>query len=506
MNTALVIIFAVMLLALLLGLRASRGRDMDLEQWSVGGRGFGTIFVFLLLAGEIYTTFTFLGGSGWAYSKGGPAFYILCYGALAYVMSYWLLPVIWRYGTKHSLVSQSDFFSSKYRSPYLGVLVSLVGVIAMVPYLVLQLTGLGIIVSEASYGSISSNVAIVIGTVVLTVYVMVSGIHGSAWTAVLKDVTILVVAIFLGIYLPLHYYGGIGNMFSAIEQAKPGFVALPNSGLSPSWFISTVLLTAFGFYMWPQFFGATFSAQNERVFRRNAIVLPLYQLILLFIFFVGFAAILQVPGLKGAAGDLSLLRLAKEAFPPWLVGVVGAAGVLTAMVPGSMLLMTSATVLAKNVFPVFAPAASQRQIGTLARALVPVLAVIALLFTFRGGSAIVSLLLAGYSLVTQLFPALMASLPERPIVPKEAAEVGIIAGVLTVAYLTISGATVATLLPGLPQWFKDLNVGIVALLVNLAALAVVTFVMRALSATGDGERPAPTRVRQPAEAGDRGRG
>src|ERR671926_1633604 len=93
MNAALVIIFAVILLALLLGLRASRGRDMNLEQWSVGGRGFGTIFVFLLLAGEIYTTFTFLGGSGWAYSKGGPAFYILCYGALAYVLSYWMPPL-----------------------------------------------------------------------------------------------------------------------------------------------------------------------------------------------------------------------------------------------------------------------------------------------------------------------------------------------------------------------------------------------------------------------------
>src|SRR5919206_338447 len=294
MNAALVIIFASMVVALLLGLQAHRGKDMNLEQWSVGGRGFGTIFVFLLLAGEIYTTFTFLGGSGWAYSKGGPAFYILCYGALAYVLSYWLLPVIWRYGTEHGLVSQSDFFSSKYRSPYLGVLVSLVGVIAMVPYLVLQLTGLGIIVSEASYGSISSTAAILIGTAVLTVYAMVS-----------------------------------------------------------------------------------------------------------------------------------------------------------------------------------------------------FLAVIALLFTFRGGSAIVSLLLAGYSLVTQLFPALIASLPRRPVVPKEAAATGIIVGVVTVAYLTISGATVATLLPGLPQWIKDLNVGIVALLVNLAALAVVTFVMRALSGAAEGTSPAP---------------
>src|SRR3974377_1282947 len=51
---------------------ARRGKDIDLEQWTVGGRGFGARFVFPLMAGEIYTTFTFLGGSGFAYGKGGP--------------------------------------------------------------------------------------------------------------------------------------------------------------------------------------------------------------------------------------------------------------------------------------------------------------------------------------------------------------------------------------------------------------------------------------------------
>lgn len=84
---------------------------MNLEQWTVGGRGFGTVFVFLLMAGEIYTTFTFLGGSGWAYGKGGPAFYIIAYGCLAYILSYWLLPAVWTYAKQHKLMSQSDFFT-----------------------------------------------------------------------------------------------------------------------------------------------------------------------------------------------------------------------------------------------------------------------------------------------------------------------------------------------------------------------------------------------------------
>lgn len=63
MNVALLIIFAVLAFVIYLGIRARRGKDMDLEQWTVGGRNFGTVFVFLLLAGEKYTTFTFLGAS-----------------------------------------------------------------------------------------------------------------------------------------------------------------------------------------------------------------------------------------------------------------------------------------------------------------------------------------------------------------------------------------------------------------------------------------------------------
>ncbi|GAA2237147.1 MULTISPECIES: sodium:solute symporter family protein [Kitasatospora] len=489
--TALAVIAAFLLLAVGLGLRARRGKDMDLEQWSVGGRGFGSVFVFLLLAGEIYTTFTLLGASGWAYGKGGPAFYVLAYASLAYAISYWLLPVVWRFAKEHRLLSQSDFFARKFDSPALGALVALVGVVAMVPYLVLQLTGLGIIVSTASYGHISPHTAVVIGTVALTGYVTISGIHGAAWTAVVKDVLILGVVVFLGIYLPLHYSGGIGRMFHAIDAARPGFLTLPHQGLSPWWFVSTVLLSALGFYMWPHTFSATFSARDPSVFRRNAVVLPLYQLILLFVFFAGFAAVIAVPGLKGADGDLSLLKVTVKSFDPWFVGVVGGAGLLTALVPGSLLLMTSATCLARNVLLPLRPGTDERTAGRLAKLLVPLLAALALVFTFNGGSTIVNLLLMGYALVTQLFPALLFALAARRSVTKQGAAAGIVAGVTTVAATTLAHTTVGGLLPFLPQAVKDVNIGVIALLVNTVVLLAVSAVTRpsavaaAVPAAGD---------------------
>jgi SSS family solute:Na+ symporter len=281
---------------------------------------------------------------------------------------------------------------------------------------------------------------------------------------------VLVVVVFMGIYLPFALYGEIGEMFREIQAQKPGFLILPDEGYSPSWFVSTVLLTALGFYMWPHTFGSVFTAENARVIRRNATYLPLYQLILLFVFFVGFAAVLRIPGLSGEKVDLALLQISKETFSAPVVGLIGAAGLLTARVPCSMLLMVSSTVLAKNVYRVFVPSTSERRVGTLAKILVPIVAVISLWFSLQSGRGIVLLLLLGYSLVTQLFPALLHSLMPNNFVTKW----GAAAGVLTVTYVTVRETTIGELFPFLPAEIADTNIGIVALVVNFVVLVIVS--------------------------------
>ncbi|MFC7395010.1 sodium:solute symporter family protein [Scopulibacillus cellulosilyticus] len=474
MNIALVIIFLVLLLTIYLGVRARKGKDMNLEQWAVGGRNLGSLFVFLLMAGETFTTFTFLGGSGLAYASGGPAYYV--FNAGYFVVSYWLLPPIWKYAKQHRLLSQSDFFAHKYNSNAIGVLVGIVGVVAMIPYLVLQLKGLGIIVSETSYGVISPTVAIWIGMIVALLYVLVSGVHGSAWTSVIKDAIILIVIIFMGIYLPLHYFGGFKNMFETIHTAKPGFITLPHQGLSPSWFVSTLVLFTIGAYMWPHAFSAAYTSKSGRALRRNAIAMPLYQIILVSVIFIGFAAAMKVPGLKDT--DMALFEISKRAFSPWFVGVIGAAGALAALVPSSLLLMASATILSKNVYKVFRPKTTDQQLTRITRILMVVVAIIALFFTFHGGKTIASLLVMGYSFVTQLFPSLVCSLWKRNPVTKQGAFVGVAAGVVTVAYITITGTTVGKLLPFLPQQIKDFDVGVIALVINIFVTAAVSVATR----------------------------
>jgi len=461
---ALAIIVFIVVLGSIIGFYAGTRHKMSLEQWTVGGRGFGWLLMWLLMAGETYTTFSFLGASGWAYSRGGPALYILAYINLAYVISFFILPPIWEMGRAHGLQTQPDFFLARYRSKHLAAFVALVGVIFMIPYLQLQLTGLGIIVEVASFGGMGRTRAMVIGVALFAGFVFVSGVRAVAWVSVLKDFLMLFAAVSVGIYVPHLYFGGIGPMFAELARTKPAHLVMPGatSNLGHTWYITTVLLTAFGGYMWPHSFGATFTAKSADTLRRNAVVMPLYTITLAFIFFIGFAAFLVLPGL--ANGDLSLLTLVRQALPPWMLGVVGGAGALTAMVPAAILVLTASTLFAKNLCrPIFAPRMTDDQVARLARMMVVALSLISLYFAVYSSTTLVSLLLLGYAGVTQFFPGVALGLFWKR-VTMAGVFAGMIAGVACTAFLVLSKR----------DPFGGMNAGFIALCLNSVVAVLVS--------------------------------
>src|SRR5260370_12109643 len=211
---SLTTILAIVGLGSAVGFLGGVHRKMDLEPWTVGGRGFGAVLMYLLMAGEVYTTFSFLGASGWDYSRGGPTLYILAYITLGYVVSFFILPQIWEVGRKYGMQTQSDFFSMLYGNKYLAAFVCVVGVAVLIPYLQLQLTGLGIIVSVVRFDIIPRTPPMVVSVALLAAVVFASGVRAVAWVSVLKDVLMLVSALSIGIGIPYIHYGRIRRMFS----------------------------------------------------------------------------------------------------------------------------------------------------------------------------------------------------------------------------------------------------------------------------------------------------
>src|SRR5258708_36323699 len=169
--TAMSVILFIVILGSVVGLRAGAGRKMNLEEWSVAGRSFGLLFLNDTATTEIYTTFAFLGASGWAYSRGGPALYIMAYITLGYVVSFYVLPFIWELGRRHGLQTQSDFFEKRYQSKGLALFVSLIGVLFVIPYLQIQLVGLAIIVQVASFDQLPRATSLLIAVCVVALFV-----------------------------------------------------------------------------------------------------------------------------------------------------------------------------------------------------------------------------------------------------------------------------------------------------------------------------------------------
>ena len=477
---ALSIVAAVVAATVVFALWSARRVKMTPQEFIVGGRSFGTLFLWLLLAGEVYTSFSFLGAAGWAYGRGAPAYYILAYGACAYVFGYFLLPRIWRVAKERNLLTGPDFFTDRYGSRALGVLIALAQLVFMIPYVTLQISGLQILLSIGGYGSFDSTAAACVAFLVIALFVFTAGLRGTAWASVVKDALVLGAVVFVGAAIPLHFFGSIPNMFAHLRAVHPEMLTLapagkPNGAL---WYVSTVLLTGAGFYMGPHSFAAIYSAKGEDVLRRNAVFLPFYQIALMFVFFAGYTALLVAPGLKGPAADQSFLLVVQRYYAPWVLGIVAAAGTLAALVPASAQLLATASVVAKNVLGDglgLARADGERVLAT--RILVLVVALAALTLWLFEKTTLVELLLVVYNGITQFLPGVVCAFA-WPRATAWGVGAGIAAGIATVAVLSTSATPLG------------LNPGFVALVVNVIVLVLVSIATR----SSRGNTPAYRRV------------
>lgn len=469
----LIILFGFIIGISVVGAVPGMRKKLNNESWAVGNRSFGRWLNWFIIAGEIYTAFAFLGASGWAYSKGGPAFYIMGYFSLGYLIGFHLLPKVSEYGHKYKLVTQGDMVEHLYQSKWLGILVAAIGAIFLLPYLQLQLTALGIIVESTSLGAIGHVTAMLIAFVLVAAFVFLSGLHGIASTAVVKDVMVMVAMLFFGLYLPYHFCGGIEPMFKAVENINPDWLTFPGktTNLDVVWAMSTLVIIACGFYMWPQLMTDAFAAKEPNVLRHNAVWLPVYQILLIFPMIIGFTAVVVYADHPLTNGDMAFLSLVRDSMPPAILGLVGAAGALACMIPAADILLSTSLLITKNIyirgFRGDESKLPENHMKNVARYLILVLTAVALYLSIFHGNMLVNLLLTGYDGITQFFPIIVLGIFWKKST-KIAAFSGIIVGEFLVFYLVLGK------LDPLPMLGGHVNAGFVALFVNTIIFVLVS--------------------------------
>jgi SSS family solute:Na+ symporter len=105
--------------------------------------------------------------------------------------------------------------------------------------------------------------------------------------------------------------------------------------------MSTCVPNGVTFTVFPSFVTCYLGSKSPNTIRRNAIFLPLYSVLLLVPVLLGMAALLVVPDLE--ANDLALLTMVTQELPAWVVGIIGVAGALSAIVPMAVFMLCIGT-------------------------------------------------------------------------------------------------------------------------------------------------------------------
>jgi SSS family solute:Na+ symporter len=462
----IVIITAYLAVTLGVGLAAGRRASKSVTGFVAGDRDFGLLVMYFVFGATMFSAFAFLGGPGWAYSRGAAAFYILSYGALGMAPWYFMGPKVAELGRRRGYVTQAQLFVGRFPSRFLSALVAALTVIAFVPYITLQIRGAGIVVEAVTDGLVPLWAGAAVAYGIVVIYVLTSGVAAVGWTNTFQGIFMLVIAWSLGLYLPFRLYGGVGPMFEGIAKERPELLTVPGldaAGEPWTWaaYGSAILVSAVGLTMWPHLFMKAFAAKSDQVIRRTVILFPTFQVFLVPVFLIGFAGVMFASAPADADFILPFMILETD-LPAVVVGLFCAGALSASMSTGDALLHAAASVTVEDGLGPFVKLSEERQ-RMLMRALVLAVGTVAYVFALDEDSSLVTLLLTSYGIICQLAPTAVSALYW-----KRATTPGVTAGLL-------AGAATALFFFSFPD-LKPLGIheGILGLLVHVPVLVAVS--------------------------------
>jgi SSS family solute:Na+ symporter len=500
----LTIVILLFLVVTVLGFLAARWRRAEslasLDEWGLGGRGFGTFVTWFLLGGDLYTAYTFIAVPAAMFATGAvTGFFAVPYTIIVYPIIFIFMPRLWSVSHRHGFVTPADFVVGRFGSRGLGLAVAVTGILATMPYIALQLVGIQAVLEVIGIGGadnvIARDLPLFIAFAVLAAYTYSSGLRAPALIAFVKDFLIYLVIIVAIVYIAVKI--GFGTMFDAAQKkmnatnpatGKPAGVFIPPSSQYLA-YASLALGSAMALFMYPHSITAVLSSRSRNVIRRNAAILPAYSLVLGLLALIGFAAIAagtKPIGLDGKPNpQLVVPQFFEDAFPSWFAGIAFAAVAIGALVPAAIMSIAAANLFTRNIFRAYfereASPAREAAVSKIVSLVVKLGALIFVLSLDRQNA--INFQLLGGIWILQTFPAIVVGLYTRWF-HRWALLAGWAAGMIygTVAAYQQSSALTKHFGRSLDEvpFLGDLGyIALTAFVLNLVVVVVLTFVLRA---------------------------
>jgi SSS family solute:Na+ symporter len=486
--TGLVIVYTLAMLAI--GYIAWKRFRGTIEDFYLASRTVGGLVLFLTLAATYHSAFAFLTSVA-VFSRSGVSFWIasMAWTTLAAVGGYVLGKRFYLLGKARGFITPADLLADFYGSEAVRVLTALLQALFVIGYIVVQAIGLGIILSIASGGAISYEVAALTFMAATALYLILGGNRAAFWTDAFQGVWMYIGIWLVGLYILFRFFGGPQGLFDEVRAVNPDLLKL-NWG--PALVTSFIVAFSFGIILLPHLWLRYYSAIDVRAIRIGSLGMALYiSSYYIPAMIVGLAAAvfdarcITVGGVEvlkpgfideliGAYGtrDAVMAYMIFTLTPSVFAGLLLAGAASAAMSTLDSLLAATAMVLTRDVYQRYInPGASERTLVIVSRLLVAAWAAIGFVLAVTKPGLIFDIVAIAASGGLQfLVAAAQAVFPRYRLVNANGVIAGILVGTAVTILLTNRFPFAEAL--GLPP-MHPAQAGLVGLVFNaIVALAV----------------------------------
>jgi len=437
-----VIIWFFVYLALLVGFtilakRLNRTRPGNLgvsDFFLSSGFPLGPLLMTFTFGATLMSAFFIVGLPGFIYTHGlGTWPYILFGDIIGMFFLYRVgLKILERAKGREDLISPLQLFCPH---PLTRILFVLVISFFILPYLGVQISGVGKIFSSASGNALSATYASAFMLLIVSVYSLISGFRGIALTDTVQGILLLSVVAILGLTIVFKGFGGPVDMMANIQNTRPDLLVLPGpkSLFTVPFLLSGIILFASIPITQPQFLTRYLvidSQDGQRQLKQISIGFATMIVVgTIFVLPIGLGGAVLAPDLK--SGDLIVGEMLTRFLPDCLVALFMVGAMAAAMSTADSILFSTGQIFSSDVFrTVVKKDLSHESLRIPARIFMILVACIAFLLGTLNSDLIVSLSRLTFSGCLLLAPIVIFGLwkpARRKLVPTIAIGVSLIA-------------------------------------------------------------------------------
>ena len=247
-------------------------KSKSFDDYAVGGRSFGPWLVAMSYVNSWWPGTVFISFAGLSVASGVFGFYGLAYSTLGLAAMYFIASRAWRWGKRYNLVTQPDLLRLRYGSKAVGVVTSIIGVIAILPWVILGMQALATVFSIASGGTWALPVCLIIGlatVLIRPIWTVRMGMRGLVYTDMYQGLVAYVIAAIVCVLL-LVAPNSPAN-WSYLTEIPDQLLFLPGDGDSygPLYMFSSVFTGVVGALCWPMSFVRIYTANNVKSVKKS---------------------------------------------------------------------------------------------------------------------------------------------------------------------------------------------------------------------------------------------